>query len=63
MEYSPKTFFDIFKAFAITRNGSLVFYEVCQEVIHKGHLYNQTSKLRNNLGDFDSTGDYFAMMI
>jgi hypothetical protein len=63
MDYTPKTFFDIFKAFVVTGNGSALFYEMCQEVIYKGHLYNQTHKLRNNLGEFESTGDYFAMMV
>lgn len=63
MDYTAKTFFDIFKCFAITHNGTAEFYEVCQEVIHKGHLYRSASMLKSNLGEYDSTGDYFALMI
>lgn len=63
MDYTAKTFFDIFKCFALTHNGSAEFYEVCQDVIHQGHLYKPFAMIRNNLGEYDSAGDYFALMI
>ena len=62
MEYTPKVFFDIFKAFAISRNGTDTFYEISQQIIFKGHLYNKTHYWRSNLGDYDSTGEFFALL-
>lgn len=63
MPYTPQTFFDIFKAFAISHNGSQVFYEVCHEIMYKGHLYNFLGQLKNNLKTVDSTGDYLALIV
>ena len=49
MDYSVRTFCDIFKAFAISHNGTEEFYEACQHVIYRGHLNSSHHLLRNNL--------------
>ena len=63
MDYSVRTFCDIFKAFALSHNGTEEFYEICQHVIYKGHLDSSYYRLRNNLSEFDATGEYFALLV
>jgi hypothetical protein len=38
MNYDPKTICDIFKAFAISKNGHDVFYQMMEKVLFQGHF-------------------------
>jgi hypothetical protein len=38
MSYDTKTVADIFKAYALSRNGSNVFYQMMEKVLFQGHF-------------------------
>lgn len=49
MPYTTRTFCDIFRAFALSKNGTEELYAAFQYVVVRGHLWNQSvlSKIQN----------------
>jgi hypothetical protein len=45
MNYDPKTICDIFKAFAVSKNGHDVFYQMMEKVLFQGHFTERSYKL------------------
>jgi hypothetical protein len=64
MQYDTKTLCDIFKAYALSHNGSNVFYQMVEKVLFQGHFdqYNVLN-FKNLPKQYDDSGEFFSIVI